>query len=247
MAVALAATLGAGTLTGCESKSGVAAFVGSTSIATSDLTGYVDRGLQALSGTGVQAQRADVQAAWLGNLIERDVARHVAREQGVGVSPGDVNVFLSRFAASRGGGLDALRARAASNGIAERDLPVVFETLALENAIAGKIAPQTVAPDAAARQAFAQQKQFFPGITYDQANPLFRELLVFDQRSNVALMAMRDESRRVGVRVNPRFGTWNADTFSLGAAPTDLAQAVAPSGAPAPVEGGETPGPAPSG
>jgi hypothetical protein len=233
-------------LTGCESKSGVAAFVGSTPIATSDLSGFTDRGLQALSRTGVQADRGDVQSAWLGNLIERDVARQVAQQQGVSVSQGDVNVFLSRFAATRGGGLDALRARAASNGIGDGDLPVVFETLALENAIAGKLAPQTVAPDAAARQAFAQQQQLFPGLTYDQANPLFRELLVFDQRSDVALRAMQDEARRVGIRVNPRFGSWNADTFSLGGPPNDLSQAVAPSGAPAPVEGGEQPAPVPT-
>jgi hypothetical protein len=244
--VALAATLGAGALTGCESKSGVAAFVGSTSIQTSELSGYVNRGVQTLSAIGVQAAPNDVQSAWLGNLIERDVARQVAQQQGISLSPGDVNLFLSRFAATRGGGLGALRDRAARNGISEVDLPVVFETLALENAIAGKLAPQLVAPDTAARQAFAQQQQLFPGLTYDQVNPLFRELLVFDQRSGVALNAMREQARQIGIRVNPRFGSWNADTFSLGAPPNDLSQAVAPSGAPAPVEGGEAPAPVPA-
>jgi hypothetical protein len=244
--VALAATLGAGALTGCESKSGVAAFVGSTSIETSELSSHVDRGVQTLSAIGVQASPNDVQSAWLGNLIERDVARQVAQQQGIALTQGDVNVFLSRFAATRGGGLDALRDRAARNGIADGDLPVVFETLALENAIAGKLAPQLVAPDAAARQAFAQQQQLFPGLTYDQVNPLFSELLVFDQRGDVALNAMRDQARKIGIRVNPRFGSWNADTFSLGAPPNDLSQAVAPSAAPAPVEGGEAPAPVPA-
>ncbi|MDQ1650428.1 MAG: hypothetical protein QOG60_2485, partial [Frankiaceae bacterium] len=61
--MALAATLGAGALTGCESKSGVAAFVGSTSIQTSELSSHVDRGVQTLSAIGVQAAPNDVQSA----------------------------------------------------------------------------------------------------------------------------------------------------------------------------------------
>ena len=128
--------------------------------------------------------------------------------------------------------LHAVGQSAAQIGIAAQDLPTLFEAWALENQITDRVAPQLLAPDAAARQAYDQLKGSYQGQTYEELAPLLRQLLVFDQRRQAALPVLQDEARRVGVRVNPRFGTWNLDRLDIGAPPTDLARPSTPPPAP---------------
>jgi hypothetical protein len=249
-AVAVAAALGSMTLSGCETKTGVAGFVGKSPIETSLLAGYVDRGAKAAADANANVSRQDVQQFWLQTLIERDLAQRVAQAQGIGLGPTDATVFLNRYAPFNGGP-DALRQSAAQIGIAPQDLPTLFEAWALENKIADKVAPNVLAPDTAARQAYDQLKSAYQGQTYEQLAPLLRQLLVFDQRRAAVLPVLQDEAKRVGVRVNPRFGTWDVSRLGIGAPPTDLAQSA--SKAPAPpaptVTGGDAdsvPEPAPT-
>jgi hypothetical protein len=246
--LALTATLGAGSLTACETKSGVAGFVGSTPIATSALSGFVERGAQAASQAQANVSRTEIQQFWLSTLIERDLARRVAQQQGITISPTDPNVFLSQYAPFNGG-LDQLRRSAAEIGISSGDLPVLFEAWTYEDRIADKVAPQLLAPDSAAQQAYTQLRAQYPGQTYQQLAPTLRRLIVFDQRRSAVLPVLQDEARRTRVRINPRFGTWDLSRLTIGAPPTDLARPAAPSAAP-PVSGGAgdntAPAPAPA-
>src|SRR3954451_17861539 len=190
-ALAMAAAVGSFTLTGCETKPGVASFVGSTPIQTSELSGYVDRGAQAATNAQANISRQEIQQFWLQTLIERDLARRVATEQGITLGPTDANVFLSRYAPFNGG-IEALQKSAAQIGIAPEDLPTLFEAWALENRIADRVAPQLEAPDSAARQAYDQLKGSYQGQTYEQLAPLLRQLLVFDQRRQAVLPLLQD-------------------------------------------------------
>jgi hypothetical protein len=243
----LAAALGSMVLSGCETKSGVAGFVGKSPIQTSELSGYVERGVKAAAAARANVSRQEIQQFWLQTLIERDLAERVAQPQGLGLSPTEATVFLNRYAPFNGGP-DALRQSAAQIGIAPQDLPTLFEAWALENKIADKVAPTVLAPDSAARQAYDQLKASYQGQTYEQLAPLLRQLLVFDQRRTAVLPVLQDEAKRTGVRVNPRFGTWDLSRLGIGAPPTDLAQIASKAPAP-PVTGGDAdsvPAPAPS-
>jgi hypothetical protein len=243
--LAITAALGMTALTGCESKTGVAGFVGATPIETSALSGYVDRGATAATRANANVGRPEVQQFWLQTLIELQLAQRVAQQQGISLGPTDAQVFLSRYAPFNGG-LDALQQSAAQIGIAPQDLPTLFQAWALENRIADNVAPAVVAPDSAARQAFDQLKASYQGQTYEQVAPQLRQLLVFDQRRAAVLPVLQRESQRVGVRVNPRFGTWNQERLGIGAPPTDLAQAASPSAAPGVASGGTDSVPAPA-
>jgi hypothetical protein len=236
--LALAAALGTVALTGCEAKAGVAGFVGSTPIQTSQLSSYVDRGAAAAVEAKATVGRQEIQQFWLQTLIELQLAQRVGQQQGVALSPTETQVFISRYAPFNGG-IDALRQSAAQIGIASQDLPTLFQAWALENRIADKVAPALLAPDSAARQAFEQLKAAYQGQTYEQLAPQLRQLLVFDQRRTAVLPVLQAEARKTGVRVNPRFGSWNIDRLGIGAPPTDLAQAPSPSAVPD-VSSGET-------
>jgi hypothetical protein len=209
----------------------VAGFVGSTPIETSDLTGFVNRGAEAAAGAQANVSRAEIQQFWLSTLIERDLARRVAQQRGITISPTDPTVFISLYAPFNGG-LDQLRRSAAQIGISAQDLPVLFEAWTYEDRIADRVAPQLVAPETAARQAYDQLRAQYPGQTYEQLAPTLRRLLVFDQRRSAVLPVLQEEARRTRVRINPRFGTWDLSRLSIGAPPTDLARAATPSAEP---------------
>jgi hypothetical protein len=244
-AVAVAAALGSTALTGCESKTGVASFVGASPIPTSELSAYVDRGAKAALAAKAAVSRQDIQQFWLQTLIERDLAERVAQPQGLGLGPTDATVFMSRYAPFNGG-VDALRQSAAQIGVAEQDLPTLFEAWALENKIADKVAPTLLASDSDARQAYDQLKASYPGETYEQLAPTLKQLLAFAQRRQAVLPVLQDEARTVGVRVNPRFGTWDIDRLTIGAPPTDLARPLTPSPVPSVASGDSDSVPAPT-
>jgi hypothetical protein len=214
----------------------VAGFVGGTTIETSQLSGLVDRGATAATSVQANVARADVQQFWLQTLIELQLAQRAAAAQGITLGPTDASVFLARYAPFNGG-LPALQQQAAQIGIAAGDLPTLFRAWVLEDRLADKVAPAVLAPDTAARQAYDQLKGSYPGQTYEQLAPDLRRLLVFDQRRSAVLPVLQTEARSVGVRVNPRFGTWDIDKLSIGAPPNDLARAATPSPVPS-VQGG---------
>lgn len=236
--VAAAAAVGSIALSGCENRTGAAGFVGKTPIETSQLSGYVQRGALAATNAQASVSPQDIQQSWLDTLIRTDLAERVAAEQGITLSQSDVTVFLNRFA-PLAGGLDALTQKVAQGGVAAQDLPAYTREIALENAIADKVAPNVLAPDDYAHQAYDQFKADYAGLTYEQVGPLIRQVLVLDQRQQAVAPLLQAEARRVGVRVNPRFGTWNIDQLAVGAPPTDLARpAVTP--APPDVTSGES-------
>jgi hypothetical protein len=216
---------------GCESKAGAAGFVGSQSIATSQLTGLVDRGVVAAQDSQGTVGRSAVTQLWLQGLIEVQLAQRVAAEQGVTVSPTDTTVFVNRYAPFNNGIVE-LQHMAAQVGIAAGDLPTFLQAYALENQIADRVAPTLLAPDSDARQAFEQLKGSYPGETYDDLAPQIRQLLVLNERRSAVLPLLVKEAQRIGVRVSPRFGSWNVAQLSIGAPPTDLARPATPSATP---------------
>jgi hypothetical protein len=231
--LAVAAALGTVALTGCETKTGVAAFVGTSTVQTSQLGGLVDRGEQAAQAANANVSRQDIQQFWLDTLIELQLAQQVARAKGIALGPNDTSVFLAHYAPFNGGP-QALQQSAAQIGIAPTDLPTLFQAWTLENALADKLSPTVLAPDSAARQAYQQLQSFYPGQTYESLAPDLRRLLVFNQRRTAVLPQLQAEARAIGVRVNPRFGTWNSDRLGVDAPPTDLARPATPTTAPAP-------------
>jgi parvulin-like peptidyl-prolyl isomerase len=156
---AAAAGLALVVLTGCGNtpvRAGAAATVGDARITTSELQGYVSRGLadpQAEQQLG--ADRAAYQRQTLGRLINHQVLAEAARRSGVTVTSGEVDAKLAEFQRQAGGAAQ-LEQQAAQNGIAKQDLPGFISDVVLNQALGDKLTASLDVPAAQLRSLYAQ-------------------------------------------------------------------------------------------
>ena len=132
---ALAATgLAVLLLAGCgeQDRAGAAAVVGEESIATDELQAIVDRGLQdPAAQQQFGADRADYQRQVLNRLVRAQILEEAAQDNGVEVTPGEVDAQIAAFA-EQAGGREELEQQAAAGGIHPDDLPAFAREVALE-------------------------------------------------------------------------------------------------------------------
>lgn|GEM_PF-1794256 len=105
--------VGAGSLAGCSTATvppGVAAQVGDQTITIADLQAEV-RSLAADSDdpAGFSDDAANIQREILGRTVQFELVRKVAADQGISVSPAEVDEFLDLAAEANGGDLTQFR------------------------------------------------------------------------------------------------------------------------------------------
>mgnify|MGYP003296260950 CR=1 FL=1 len=159
--LALLATAGLAvlTLTGCGDspvRAGAAATVGDIRITTTELNGFVKRGLadpQAQQQLG--ADKAGFQRQTLGRLINHEVLAEAARQKGVTITPGAIDAKLADFE-KQAGGAKQLEQQAAQNGISKQDLRRFINDIVLNDALGDKLTADLVVPQAQLEAAFKQ-------------------------------------------------------------------------------------------
>jgi parvulin-like peptidyl-prolyl isomerase len=146
-------------LTGCGDapvRSGAAATVGENRITTTELAGFVQRGLsdpQAQQQLG--ADKAKFQRDSLGRLIKHQVLAEAARQLKVTVTPGQIDAKLANFE-QQAGGAEQLVQQAAQNGIARADLRSFIRDVVLTDVIGDALTKDIDVP-ASAIEALYQQ------------------------------------------------------------------------------------------
>ncbi|MDT7550981.1 MAG: peptidyl-prolyl cis-trans isomerase [Actinomycetota bacterium] len=158
------AGLGALLLTGCGNspvRSGAAATVGETRITTTELAGFVKRGLadpQAQQQLG--ADKPKFQRDSLGRLIKHAVLAEAARELKVTVTPGQIDAKLASFE-QQAGGATQLEQQAAQNGIARPDLRSFIRDVVLSDVIGDALTADIDVPQSAIEALYKQNAAQF--------------------------------------------------------------------------------------
>jgi hypothetical protein len=148
----LAAGIAAAVLTGCaETGLGVAARVGDKRITNESLRGHTDRGY--VGPVTRQAQREEMQRAWLSQLVKTELYREAARRLGVRPSEAELTTFVEGEFRS-GGGRAAVEQQYASQGVAPADLRSVLEVAHLSELIGDALVKDVATPDDQLRKAY---------------------------------------------------------------------------------------------
>ena len=141
-------------VSGCTStvRTGAAAVVGGDRITSTQLQQVVDRSAAGASPAGKDG--GALTRSVLGRLIAHDVLATAAREQGVSVTPAQVDATEDAVA-KQAGGRDQLLTAAAQNGVSARDLRGVLSDFALRQALAAKLTADVPVDEAKLRAAYA--------------------------------------------------------------------------------------------
>lgn len=208
--VALAAALAAGTA-GCsaaeqaQQRIGAAAVVGDQRISVSHLQDLTDQLQKAVAGSADTTNPGDLQRQVLTTLVSAQLIDDAAKAKGITASQGEVDQMVQRFATDFAGQQNV------ASQLAQRyhvPPPFVREYARLV-VLAGKLGQQAA-----------------PG---DVTDPNVA------QKQNAAILqTLQDTSKRVGVDISPRYGTWDASQ-------AEVQELV--SGGLAQPEGGATPAP----
>jgi hypothetical protein len=230
--LALVAAVAAG---GCTTHAGAAAQVGSQSVETSTLRGIVDRGVAAVhtvpAEQAAQAlDRPELQRRALTILVQRQLLDVEAARLGLSIDAQDVDAYYQAYGILEFGSVQAFQRRAAAAGFAVEDVRTIMFSGALEQAIQDKIAPTVLASDAEVQAQYdniVAQAGEIP-LTLEQARPYLARFLVGEKRAARMRPLLVDASKREGVAVNPRFGTWDAEQFAVVAADGSIATKTVP-------------------
>ncbi|WP_322752654.1 SurA N-terminal domain-containing protein [Frankia sp. Cas3] len=228
------------TSSACTTHAGSAAQVGDETIETSTLRGIVDRGMAATQAAGpakdpqtgqaaAPIERGDLQRGALTLLVAANLAQQEARQLGVTVTGQDVDSYYQTFGVLQYGSVAAFEKAGAQGGFARDDLRVLIQTDALELAFADRLAPNSVASDADARNFYDQAvARFGPlPLSFGQAKPfLIRKLST--ERTAAVEAELRQISQREAILINPRFGVWSASQRAVVAADGSVATTPAP-------------------
>ncbi len=171
--------------TGCQTRLGLAASVGDSTIDTSQLTAVTSRSAAALkaSGTTVPAgQQADLQRGVLNLLVRDALLEQIGKSRGVSASASELAAERAAEAKAAGGD-KALITQSEQGGVSATDLDVVVR----EKLLITKLQTKFGATDSTA---FAK--------------------------------ALTTAAQKINVRINPRFGKWDAKTLTIVAAANDL-------------------------
>ncbi|HEU0129621.1 MAG TPA: peptidylprolyl isomerase [Mycobacteriales bacterium] len=143
-------------LTGCAGTGvGVAARVGDSRIATSELADRVGRGYE--NKTYAQSHPKDeFQRQWLNRLIEGRLVETAARRLKVTITEAQVDAQLKKFYDSAGGREQFETQVANQGGIAPSDLREATRELVLRDAVADKLVEDVEVTDAQLKAAYRQ-------------------------------------------------------------------------------------------
>ena len=154
IAVAAAATIGAGCSSGGHKPADVAAVVGSTKVSAKEIESLTAEYLRTEAGKEIEGQmgRPEVTRLVLGFHIKSLVLNEAAKEMGVSLSADPLEAGFSVMAAE-----ESYR----QAGFTERDLLEADRAGRLSKAMAEKVFPQVPVADDEVRRTFEQQGQAF--------------------------------------------------------------------------------------
>ncbi len=175
--------------TSCQTRIGLAASVGSTQIATSELTAVTARSSAALAASGQSvpaSQEAALQRGVLNLLVRDALLEEIGKAQGITTSPSELATERATEA-QQAGGEKALITQSEQGGVSATDLGIVVR----EKLLITKLQSKFGASDST----------------------------TFANRLTAA-------AQKIKVRVNPRFGQWDAKNLTIVGAPNDLSSTV---------------------
>jgi hypothetical protein len=188
LALAGAALVALPLTTGCQTRIGLAASVGSKQIQTSKVTSFADRSAKVLAASGNPVPTADVSKLQLGvlNLLVRAaLVDEIAKNEGVTAT--DAEVATERSAEAKAAGSEkALITTSEQGGVSAADLDLTVREKVQITKLQAKYGGDATA-------------------------------------SGAKLTAA---AQKLHVRVNPRFGAWDAKTLAIVGAPNDLSSTV---------------------
>lgn len=172
-------------LTGCRTDPGSAAVVGGQTITDAQLTSIVRNAMSDPTVAQQVSNPAEFARRELTTRIELLLFRAAAASAGVTVTQAQVDSELQQIV-QQAGSRQALDAQAAQQGTPPSDIPVNIELNLLVTGLAHKAGISDPTSQTAAQQV-----------------------------NQVALQALTTQSRRLGVRVNPRYGSWNPSHVTI--------------------------------
>ena len=175
--------------TGCETRLGLAASVGSSKIDTSRLTAVTGRSAAALAATGTTVpagQEADLQRGVLNLLVRDALLEQIGKAKGITLNASELAAERAAEAKAAGGEKNLLT-QSEQGGVSATDLDVVVREKLLITKLQNKFGSSD---------------------------------------STAFSKALTTAAQKINVRVNPRFGTWDAKNLSIVGAPNDLSSTV---------------------
>jgi len=181
-------------LAGCNTAPGAAAIIGGQNISNSQVTGYVRDALSSPGYASGAPDAATLARKELSLRIQQTLFEAQAAQDGVTVTDADVNAAVQQIQ-TQAGGKKALDSQALQSGIAPSDIATNVRISLLVDALARRAGVSD--PTSAQGQ---------------------------QEASAVAVRALQIQSKRLGVRVNPRYGKWDPDRFAVAAQSLGLAR-----------------------
>jgi hypothetical protein len=211
----LAALVG---VTGCQLHPGAAAFVGSQRITESEVDRVTDGAATATGKTPSQSDRTTLRRQVTEQLVQRIVLDRVGRDLGVRVADSEVEAQIN-LGAKQAGGRAALLKQVGGQGLSAERLQTAAHIQVTVAELEGKLAKVT---DSELQAAYASSGAAQQGISTLEARPTLLGQIA-QQRNGGNLLQQRVVAfvKRVKVRVNPRFGSFNASQLTLSAVATD--------------------------
>ncbi len=240
LAVAVLAVL---QLTACQSRPGAAAFVGDTRIGDNRVQDLTAEGLRdPIVRSGVKDVAA-YRGVVLSRLIKHELIVRVAAKAGATVSDGDVAQVLTSERARAGGAKQlASAAAAAPLGLPASQLAAFYRDLILLDKIGSALTKDLVFTDAELKD-FYDRNGGADVAPFEQLKPRVLQAVRQQRAGQATEKYVNDFLGAVRVKVNPRYGTFDAAKFFdtnqapvLKAAPDDFFRAQTPRGGVQPTE-----------
>lgn len=172
-------------LAGCQTSPGAAAVVGNHRITDSQLTEHVRAALADPAFASKVNNKAAFTRAELSSQIQLLLFQAAAARQGVNVTSQQVQAQIAQYV-QQAGSRKALDSEAAAQGTPPSDLALNIEINMLVDGLARKAGVADPTSQAAGQQV-----------------------------NQIAVQALVDETKKVGVRTDPRYGTWVPSHVSI--------------------------------
>lgn len=202
------------TLAACQPLPGAAAYVGNTRIAERQVDDIVTSSLSAAKVAPASVDLAQFRQRVTTQLVLNALLARAGDRLGVHVDSAAVTRAIDADAA-RAGGRQAYLAAAAQRGQTLQILELTKTTQLLAQGLEDKLVADVTVPDAALRQAYTQAGGAATGQSYEQALPALRRMVLRQEAQNRLQAYLTRLVGQVSVRINPRYGQFDAKTLSV--------------------------------
>ncbi len=203
-------------VTGCQTRVGVAALVGSARITETQLQDATADGLRAPAVRKVAGgQPALYRQAVLSRLIQHELLTGAGRKLGVRTTEGALQKAMSELVAQYQGKAQLEQNYAQNLAIAPDQIEGAVRDLVMFRAIGATLSENLTFSDADLKQAFDQRSADQASLTFEQYKPTALEQVKQRAASAAASKYLASYVGKLKVSVNPRYGRFNASSVSV--------------------------------